>query len=275
MVPVSAAYTDSPAVTSYGNIIDRRRNGGDATSSLSQNETIAKTTQPSESIQKTDRQIGIQISGTDSREFIPYGPDGRLEGKKQTSGTPNPNNTQAATSGKDTEDDPQTRQEISRLQAIDTKVKAHEAAHKAAGGTITGPVSYTYTRGPDGKNYATAGEVPINISPGRTPRETVERMEQVIRSALAPSDPSPQDRAVAAQAAAIEQQALQENGGSTDADTDSSPADKSGKTTGTVSNRNESNGDLAVYIRNASSFSEIDSSGRTDFSAMEHLSLYA
>lgn len=72
---------------------------------------------------------------------------------------------------------------------------------------MTGPISYSYTRGPDGKNYVTGGEVPIQISSGKTPQETVSRMQQVIRAALAPADPSPQDRAVAAQAATLQQKA--------------------------------------------------------------------
>ncbi len=51
------------------------------------------------------------------------------------------------------------------------------------------------------------------MSSGRTPEETISRMQQVIRAALAPADPSGQDRAVAAQAssqmAEAQQQKLQ------------------------------------------------------------------
>ena len=105
---------------------------------------------------------------------------------------------------------PQVQAQIAQLKAIEEKVKAHEAAHKAVGGTMTGPVSYSYTRGPDGKNYITGGEVPISVSSGKTPQETISRMQQVIQAALAPADPSPQDRAVAAQASALQQEARQE-----------------------------------------------------------------
>jgi hypothetical protein len=103
--------------------------------------------------------------------------------------------------------DPQIQAQVAQLKSIEEKVKAHEAAHKAAGGAITGAVSYSYTQGPDGRSYITGGEVPISVSPGKTPQETINRMEQVVRAALAPSDPSPQDRAVAAQAAAQQQEA--------------------------------------------------------------------
>lgn len=103
-------------------------------------------------------------------------------------------------SGKNPED-PQIQAQIARLKANEEKIKAHEAAHKAAGGNLAGPASFTYTKGPDGRSYITGGEVQINISSGKTPDETISRMQQVIRAALAPADPSGQDRAVAAQAA--------------------------------------------------------------------------
>lgn len=112
-------------------------------------------------------------------------------------------------SGK-SQEDPQIKEEIARLRSIEEKVKAHEAAHKSAGGTLAGSVSYTYTRGPDGRNYITGGEVQIETSGGQTPQDTIARMEQVVRAALAPADPSPQDRAVAQQASVQAMQARQE-----------------------------------------------------------------
>ncbi len=107
-------------------------------------------------------------------------------------------------------DDPQVTRQIDRLKSNEEKVKAHEAAHKAAGGSLTGEVSYSYTLGPDGRSYITGGEVQIDTSPGQTPQETVTKMQQVIRAALAPADPSAQDRSVAAQAASQMTQAQQE-----------------------------------------------------------------
>ncbi len=148
-------------------------------------------------------QLGFQPSEFKGAEFTPYSPDSaRLAADKKTGDS-------AAKGGQ--EQDAQVQAEVARLRATEAKVKAHEAAHKSAGGTMTGPVSYTYTRGPDGKSYITGGEVPIDVSPGKTPQETISRMQQVIQSALAPADPSPQDRAVAAQAALQQQQARQES----------------------------------------------------------------
>jgi hypothetical protein len=155
------------------------------------------------------KQLGIQASKDDSAEFRPYGPDGtdRKGTEKSASEQKSPTPPPAAEIPKE---DPRIQQVVAQLKSIEEKVKAHEAAHKAAGGAATGPISYSYTRGPDGRNYITGGEVPITISSGKTPQETISRMQQVIQAALAPADPSPQDRAVAAQAATIQQAARQE-----------------------------------------------------------------
>lgn len=107
-------------------------------------------------------------------------------------------------------EDPQVKQVVAKLKQTEEKVKAHEAAHKAAGGNLASSASYSYTQGPDGRSYITGGEVQIDMSPGRTPQETISRMQQVIRAALAPADPSGQDRAVAAQAASQMAQAQQQ-----------------------------------------------------------------
>lgn len=56
--------------------------------------------------------------------------------------------------------------------------------------------------------YAVAGEVGIDTSaiPG-DPQATLRKAQTILRAALAPADPSPQDRQVAAQANAMAQQA--------------------------------------------------------------------
>ncbi|WP_456450370.1 putative metalloprotease CJM1_0395 family protein [Hydrogenimonas sp.] len=103
------------------------------------------------------------------------------------------------------------RQEIAQLQARDTQVRAHEAAHlAAAGGIAAGGASFTYQRGPDGKMYAVGGEVPISVQGGDDPKETIAKMRQVAAAAMAPADPSPQDYAVAANARSEEMRAMQE-----------------------------------------------------------------
>lgn len=113
---------------------------------------------------------------------------------------------------------PEEQQRVKELKATDRKVRAHELAHQAAGGNLAGGATFTYVLGPDHQRYAVGGEVPIDVSPGRTPEETLRRAAQVRAAALAPADPSGQDRQVAAQAARLEQQARQEQAAAGDAD---------------------------------------------------------
>jgi len=106
---------------------------------------------------------------------------------------------------------PEEQQQVAELKKIDRQVRQHEMAHMAAGaGLVTSGASYTYSKGPDGVNYAVAGEVRIDTSPGRTPEETVTRAQRIRAAALAPADPSPQDRSVAAAATQMEMSARME-----------------------------------------------------------------
>ncbi len=97
----------------------------------------------------------------------------------------------------------QEQEFLRRLQARDREVRAHEAAHLAAGRQYvrSGP-SYVYQQGPDGRSYAIGGEIQLDTSPVPNDAEaTVEKAEQIRRAALAPAQPSPQDTRVAATAA--------------------------------------------------------------------------
>lgn len=100
------------------------------------------------------------------------------------------------------------RDQVAKLKQIDAKVRAHERAHAAVGGQYAGAPSYSYTRGPDGQLYAVGGEVSIDISAESDPQATLQKATQVAAAALAPADPSGQDRAVAAAAAQLRLQAL-------------------------------------------------------------------
>jgi hypothetical protein len=105
----------------------------------------------------------------------------------------------------------QQQKEVQRLKERDREVRQHEQAHVAAAGRYAkGGPQYEFTRGPDGRQYATGGEVSIDTSPASTPEATVAKMQQVRRAALAPAEPSPQDRRVAAEASAAEIKARQE-----------------------------------------------------------------
>jgi len=102
------------------------------------------------------------------------------------------------------------KRSVSELQARDTEVRAHEAAHQAAGGGLTGGASYTYQKGPDGRMYAIGGEVSIATKGGSTPQETLSNARQVQAAAMAPANPSGQDYAVATSAKVLEMKAQQE-----------------------------------------------------------------
>lgn len=97
------------------------------------------------------------------------------------------------------------QEQIQQLANRDREVRAHEQAHASVGGQYAGSPSFSYERGPDGVNYAVGGEVPISLpsSSGKNPEQTLAAAEQVRRAALAPADPSPQDRSVAASASQL------------------------------------------------------------------------
>jgi len=90
------------------------------------------------------------------------------------------------------------KQETRELQSRDQEVRAHEAAHKAAAGRYaTGAASFEYQRGPDGRQYAVGGEVSIDTSRPEDPSEAQSKAQTIQAAALAPAEPSAQDRQVA------------------------------------------------------------------------------
>ncbi len=107
---------------------------------------------------------------------------------------------------------PDEKREVDRLKKIDAEVRSHEQAHLTAGGPhIRSSASFQYQRGADGRNYAVGGDVLIDVSPVRgNPAATVTKMQTVKRAALAPMNPSSQDRSVAARATQLESAARAE-----------------------------------------------------------------
>ncbi len=92
-------------------------------------------------------------------------------------------------------------EQVAELKARDQEVRAHEQAHKSAGGQYAGTASFSYQTGPDGQRYAVGGEVPIDVAPiPNDPQATISKMNTVKAAANAPAEPSAQDRAVAAEA---------------------------------------------------------------------------
>ena len=99
---------------------------------------------------------------------------------------------------------------IDALEQRDQEVRNHEQAHQATCGQYASAPSYSTQRGPDGESYAIGGEVQIDISAESEPAATIRKMQQVRAAALAPAEPSSQDRSVAAKANQLESKARAE-----------------------------------------------------------------
>ena len=109
---------------------------------------------------------------------------------------------QSESNGKQQGQETAEQRELTELKKRDAEVKAHEAAHAAVGGQLASAPSYSFEVGPDGQQYAVAGEVQIDLSPvPGDPQATIIKMQQVKSAALAPAEPSAADRQVAAEAA--------------------------------------------------------------------------
>ncbi len=151
--------------------------------------------------------------------------------------------------------------QVDSLKERDQEVRTHEQAHANTGGQYAGSPSYEYETGPDGQQYAVGGEVQIDTAPiSGDPAATIAKMETVIKAALAPADPSSQDKAVAAAASQkkIEAQAdlnalkqAERSGGETEDTIKPVPQADSSETstdTGFVNPASEGNSDTIISL---------------------------
>lgn len=181
------------------------RESSDQTSSTVKSSDPSLTATPSTIEAVEERESSSEDKGGDERESAG---DGR----------------QGQTVASDKELTDEEKKQVEELKQRDQEVRQHEAAHQSAAGDLAvGGPHYTYETGPDGKQYATGGEVKIAVGSGDTPEEKLKNAQQAARAALAPAEPSGQDRAVAAEAQQTAMEAQQEmNGGSVHAADDSS-----------------------------------------------------
>lgn len=137
-------------------------------------------------------------------------PDARLDEKDKSQRANNKEKRESQQDKQQLNED--EKRDLQQLQKRDREVRAHEAAHMAAGGAhVRGGMSFDYERGPDGRMYAVGGEVSIDSSPvPNDPEATLRKANQVRAAALAPVDPSPTDRAVAADASMMASEARSE-----------------------------------------------------------------
>ena len=132
-----------------------------------------------------------------------------VDEEAEASETEESSESEKSSSGKELTEEQQ--KEVKELKARDSEVKTHEQAHLAVAGSLAqGGASFEYQTGPDGMNYAVGGEVSIDTSPESTPEATISKMQQVKAAALAPAEPSSQDRSVAASATQQIAKAMQE-----------------------------------------------------------------
>jgi len=130
------------------------------------------------------------------------------EGQQKQESEPEQESSREESSGSYSE---QELKQITDLKQRDTEVIAHEQAHAGVGGKYAGSPSYSYERGPDGVKYAVAGEVSIDTATiPNDPHATLIKAQQIKRAALAPAEPSSQDRSVAMRAEQMATQARQE-----------------------------------------------------------------
>lgn len=85
------------------------------------------------------------------------------------------------------------------------EIYAHELAHKNAAGSLAGPIVIEK----DANGIPVGGHVSIQMPTldKEHPEKTIQHADVVIKSAMAPSDPSEQDYRVAFQAKKIKSQA--------------------------------------------------------------------
>lgn len=181
--------------------------GGGAAQSSAERIDRTALPQPVDSVQ-----FSAQAQRKASRGDTEFHPPALASQQPELTRTGEPGPSGGATPGASDEMTVEEQDQQRELEKRDQEVRRHEQAHAAAAGAHTrGGPSFEFETGPDGKQYAVAGEVQIDTTPVRNdPQATVTKMQQVRRAALAPANPSAQDRAVAASAASEEQKARAE-----------------------------------------------------------------
>lgn len=188
----SAAYPSSTAAaqtnTAQNTSAQTARTSAERTAgSLEESERTADKTSPTIATTAAELIPGQQVS-----------PDSGVEAAGESADSATEPNTSSQTTQRLDEVELAL---IKDLASRDREVRIHEQAHAAIGGAYAGSPSYSFTRGPDGKQYATGGEVQIDISAIEgDPEATIEKMRQVARAALSPAEPSAADRAAASAA---------------------------------------------------------------------------
>ena len=107
---------------------------------------------------------------------------------------------------------PQDRAVVEALRQRDAQVRQEETAHAGVAGSLAGPISYVYQRGPDGRQYAVGGSVPISAQAVTGNPDEARRLGgRIAAAALAATNPSAADLSAAADAYRFAQPETAEN----------------------------------------------------------------
>ena len=205
MPDYSVTHTAAYGVQAYASALTRPEGDGKA-ASFDPTSPPPTTKQPGDQVSLSQEGKELSNSQKSSNASTPAGKKSAGSGEPKTKGS----NQQTL--------NPAELHQIEQLKSRDIEVRAHEQAHlSAAGQYASGGPTFSYQTGPDSKQYAIGGSVPIDLGKEPTPEATVIKMRTVKRAALAPADPSAADRQIAAQAEAQEMQAIQEEMQATEA----------------------------------------------------------
>lgn len=208
---VNGANTNAPQVTG----IDKStRVAGQSQDNLV-NIATSSTQNASENQQYShQRHIALQGYLSVGQEQEQGAKKGQVQGQgqdTQTKGQESKPSSSQTTKGIDGQElTEEEQQKVKEMKERHEEVRVHENAHKSAGGQYAAAPTYTYETGPDGKRYITDGEVSIDIGEEKDPQATIEKMQIVKRAAMAPAEPSGQDRKVYQEANQKEAAARQE-----------------------------------------------------------------
>lgn len=162
---------------------------------------------PAGGSQATSRGIGSQAQQAPNPEQVNGQRSPATADESKVKADNQENQSQKTSTGPKNETDlsDEEKKQVQELKETDRKVRQHEMAHLAASaGIAISGANFSYKRGPDGINYAVGGDVKIDVSKESTPQATIQKAQKIAAAAMAPADPSPQDRAVAAKARAME-----------------------------------------------------------------------
>ena len=99
--------------------------------------------------------------------------------------------------------------EVSELKEHESSIVSHVQAHISSGGTIVSLPSYVYTTSKSGIRFISSGDVTFKMFKITEHQSTqLDRAKTIEKAALAPINPTPQDRSVSILAQALASLAL-------------------------------------------------------------------